>query len=141
VQGVGLPGQAAVPRQEPGEREPFGVGEGGLDRRDRKSVAEEKEQGCRGEAGPQGVGAEQPGGGADEAVLGVDGHAPKDIAPGHAPQRSGFPGFPAVWKMATRNDSPIVSGTNRKWKTVVIPNCQRANSRADTCSPVGWAMR
>ena len=30
VQRVGLPGQAAVPGQEPGEREPFGVSEGGL---------------------------------------------------------------------------------------------------------------
>src|SRR4030081_3649394 len=34
--------------------------------------------------------------------------------------------------MATRNASPIVSGTNRKWKTVVIPNCQRASWRAVT---------
>jgi hypothetical protein len=25
---------------------------------------------------------------------------------------------------------PIVIGTNRKWYTVVTPNCQRANSRA-----------
>src|SRR5215467_13927165 len=32
VQGVGLTGQAAVSGQESGEGEPFGVGEGGLDR-------------------------------------------------------------------------------------------------------------
>ena len=31
VQGVGLAGQPAVPGQETGEGEPFGVGEGGLD--------------------------------------------------------------------------------------------------------------
>jgi hypothetical protein len=31
VQRIGLAGQAAVPGQEPGEGEPFGVGEGGLD--------------------------------------------------------------------------------------------------------------
>jgi hypothetical protein len=30
--GIGPAGQAAVPGQEPGEGEPFGVGEGGLDR-------------------------------------------------------------------------------------------------------------
>jgi hypothetical protein len=32
VQRVRLPGQAAVPGQEPGEGDPFGVGEDGLDR-------------------------------------------------------------------------------------------------------------
>src|SRR5947208_11853213 len=32
VQGIGLAGQAAVPGQEPGERDPLGVGEDGLDR-------------------------------------------------------------------------------------------------------------
>jgi hypothetical protein len=32
VQGVGLAGQPAVPGQEPGEGEPFGIGEGRLDR-------------------------------------------------------------------------------------------------------------
>src|SRR4029077_13958170 len=32
VQGAGVAGQAAVSGQVPGEREPFGVGEGGLDR-------------------------------------------------------------------------------------------------------------
>ena len=31
VQGAGLAGQAAVPGQEPGEREPLGIGEGRLD--------------------------------------------------------------------------------------------------------------
>ena len=35
VKGVGLPGQAAVSGQVPGEGEPFGVGEGGLDRGER----------------------------------------------------------------------------------------------------------
>jgi len=35
VECVGLAGQAAVPGQETGEREPFGVGEGGLDRSER----------------------------------------------------------------------------------------------------------
>jgi hypothetical protein len=35
VQGVGLAGQAAVPGQEPGEGDPFGVGEDGLDRGER----------------------------------------------------------------------------------------------------------
>jgi hypothetical protein len=35
VQGVGLAGQAAVPGQVPGEGEPFGIGEGGLDRGER----------------------------------------------------------------------------------------------------------
>ena len=35
VQGVGLAGQAAVSGQVPGEGEPFGVGEGGLDRGER----------------------------------------------------------------------------------------------------------
>jgi hypothetical protein len=31
VEGVGVAGQAAVPGQEPGEREPLGTGEGRLD--------------------------------------------------------------------------------------------------------------
>src|SRR6516162_9702918 len=35
VQGIRLAGQAAVPGQEPGKGEPFGVGEGGLDRGER----------------------------------------------------------------------------------------------------------
>src|SRR5947209_1941829 len=35
VQGVGLPGQAAVPGQEPGEGESLGLGEGRLDRGER----------------------------------------------------------------------------------------------------------
>src|SRR2546429_7152544 len=35
VQRVRLPGQAAVPGQEPGEGDPFGVGEDGLDRGER----------------------------------------------------------------------------------------------------------
>ena len=35
VQGVGLRGQASVPGQEPGEGEPFRIGEGGLDRGER----------------------------------------------------------------------------------------------------------
>jgi hypothetical protein len=35
VECVGLAGQAAVPGQEPGEREPLGVGEDGLDRGER----------------------------------------------------------------------------------------------------------
>jgi hypothetical protein len=35
VQGVGLAGQAAVSGQVPGEGEPFGIGEGGLDRGER----------------------------------------------------------------------------------------------------------
>src|SRR6516164_1518716 len=35
VQGIRLAGQAAVPCQEPGEGEAFGVGEGGLDRGER----------------------------------------------------------------------------------------------------------
>jgi len=35
VQRVRVAGQAAVPGQEPGEREPFGVGEDGLDRDER----------------------------------------------------------------------------------------------------------
>jgi hypothetical protein len=35
VQGVRLPGQASVSGQEPGEGDPFGIGEGGLDRGER----------------------------------------------------------------------------------------------------------
>jgi hypothetical protein len=35
VESVGLAGQAAVPGQVPGEGEPFGIGEGGLDRGER----------------------------------------------------------------------------------------------------------
>ena len=35
VECVGLAGQAAVPSQEPGEREPLGIGEGRLDRDER----------------------------------------------------------------------------------------------------------
>jgi hypothetical protein len=35
VQRVRLAGQAAVPGQEPGEGDPFGLGEGGLDRGER----------------------------------------------------------------------------------------------------------
>jgi hypothetical protein len=35
VERVGLAGQAAVPGQEPGEREPLGIGEGRLDRDER----------------------------------------------------------------------------------------------------------
>ena len=49
----------------------------------------EGEQRCGGDAGPQRVGVEQAGEGADEAVPGVDGYAPKDIAPGHPPQEGG----------------------------------------------------
>jgi hypothetical protein len=39
VEGVGLAGQAAVADQEPAEREPFGIGEGRLDRGERRSGA------------------------------------------------------------------------------------------------------
>jgi hypothetical protein len=39
VQGVRLSGKAAVPGQEPGEGEPFGFGEGGLDRGERRDWA------------------------------------------------------------------------------------------------------
>src|SRR4029453_15958994 len=38
--------------------------------------------------------------------------------------------YQRVWIMATTRPSPIVNGTIMKWYTVVIPNCQRAISKA-----------
>ena len=39
------------------------------------------------------------------------------------------------WYQATIADSPIVTGTKKKWYTVVMANCHRARSRTSTKSP------
>src|SRR5436309_1115322 len=48
-----------------------------------------------------------------------------------------------VCSTATRPDSPIVSGTKKKWYTVVIPNCQRAMTQeiTEVDPPRTWAAR
>src|SRR5437762_13004927 len=51
VQGVRLAGQAAVSGQVPGEGEPFGVGEGGLDRGERGGWGGSDHRVPRGRAG------------------------------------------------------------------------------------------
>ena len=40
----------------------------------------------------------------------------------------------AVWKIETVSAMPSVSGTKRKWYSVVRPNCQRASSRGSSRS-------
>jgi hypothetical protein len=49
VEGIGLAGQAAVPGQEPGEREPLGLGKGRLDRNEGGG------RGCGGHQAPPGT--------------------------------------------------------------------------------------
>ena len=45
-----------------------------------------------------------------------------------------------VCMIATRSESPMVSGTKMKWYTVVMPNCHRARSRA-SMDPSGRTTR
>ena len=39
--------------------------------------------------------------------------------------------YQRVLNHATMTDKPIVSGTMKKWYTVVMPNCHRERSSAD----------
>ena len=44
--------------------------------------------------------------------------------------------------IASNRASPMVRGTNMKWKTVVIPNCQRERSSVTAMmKPSGQAVR
>src|SRR6202050_67682 len=56
VQGVGLAGQAAVPGQVAGEGEPFGIGEGGLDRGERGGWGGSGQRAPPGQAGTREAG-------------------------------------------------------------------------------------
>jgi hypothetical protein len=60
VQGVRLPGQAAVPRQDPGESDPLGAGEDGLDRGGRSRWGGSGHRAPPGQAGTGKLGQPRP---------------------------------------------------------------------------------